>query len=228
MYRIVFIIFFFISALETFILHNSLKEYFAAPLFLLCVTGFIVSIITSLVIYAKRKIVLNTKGKRSVARTIIYTVISLIAYNVIIFSLNNLINLNLTEAEIVSTFKENIKSFEIVAEYLEKQPENIECYVENSKVKVVQIDKEYKEKPIYITDRDVMKNLEFILKKLHYKRVDKMQNEINFLLHPVKKENGYDDGIAYYDREVKEDTYLKNQSYSKIFGNWYYFFTGYV
>lgn len=185
MYKIAFIIFFFIAALETCILiqYNSLKEYFAVPLFLLCVTAFIVSIITSLVIYAKRKIVLNTKGKKSVVRTIIYTVISLIAYSIIIFSLNNLINLNLTEAEIVSTFKENINSFKIVAEYLEKQPENIKCYVENSKVKVIQIDNEYKVKPIYIIDDDVMENLEFILKKLNYKRVDKVKNEINFVLH---------------------------------------------
>jgi len=230
MYRYAFILFSFFITLETIILlqYRVLKDYFESPVFFMCVAAVIISLITFIVIGAKRNFKLHIKDKAIVIKTMIYTIIGLMAFNVIVLSLNTFVNLNLTKGEIESTFRKNADTFKIAAEYLEKEPGNIRCYIADNQIKIVQFDSKYKETPIYIKDKAVMDSLEVIFKKLHYKEVSKRGNEINFLLHPVKEKNGYDDGIAYYSGEIKEGIGLRNQGYSKIFGNWYYFITGYV
>jgi len=230
MYRYALLLFSFFISLETVILlqYRVLKNYFESPVFFICFAAVIIALITLVVIWQKVNFKLHIKDKAIVIKTMIYTIIGLSAFNVIVLSLNTFVNLNLTKGEIESTFRKNSDTFKIAAEYLEHEPGNIRCYIADNQIKIVQIDSKYKETPIYLKDKAVIDSLEVIFKKLHYKEVSKRGNEINFLLHPVKAKNGYDDGIAYYSGEIKKGTRLRNQSYSKIFGNWYYFSTGYV
>lgn len=228
-HKYAFVIFTFILVIESYILGKGfmgfkLKESISFSTIFAGVILFIVSIVTSIVLDVAKKQRSNSKNRVKKRYFAIYIMFSVIMSTIILFSLDTFIKPELGRKEIINNFKENIESFERVSQYLSEQPERIECYIDNNKLKVIKVDKDYNYFDYQINDPVVRENIYFILKNLKYKRIESQEKNIMFLFHPVQKENGYENGIVYFEGEVNDEVSV----YYKILGNWYYFFFGYV
>ncbi|MCX8130894.1 MAG: hypothetical protein N3I35_12430 [Clostridia bacterium] len=229
MYKYILAVLSFILSVESVILLNliGIKDYIAETLLLIALPGFLVSVA---IIFIHSLVIKKLSKKRTdfdFERIIIFSTWGLLFSNVIIFSLNTFLNLNITQDEIKKTFKNNISDFKIVAEYFTNQPGDIVCYVENEQIKTVLSDENHVEKVLLIENKLVKGKLERIFNKLNYQKISKMENQVDFLLHPVDKAYGYDEGVAYIKNDKGENFQNRNHGYYHIIDSWYYFFFGY-
>lgn len=223
-----------VLVIESYILNRGfmgfkLKENISQLTIFAGIILFIVSIITSILLDVAKKRRNNSKNHIKKRYFTTYIIFSVIITTVLLFSLDTFINPefvreDLTRQVIINHFTENIESFERVSQYLSKHPEKIKCYIDNNKLQVIKADEDYNYFNYQINDSVIKENIYFILKDLKYKRIESQEKGIMFLFHPVQKENGYENGIIYFEGEVNEESSV----YYKIFDNWYYFFFGYV
>ena len=215
---------FLLISIESVVLWQTgiLKDYIGGFSFLIGIGGFIASLTAALI----SKMIRHGRSPQKVSnKTVsVYMLCGLISVNVLLFSLNNFMNLNITGEEIKATFLENTDDFSKVAEYLTGKAGDLICYIKEGQVV---ISDKYSNMPLVIEDSEIAKNIESIFKTHGFDEIVKNDREINFILHQVEKVNGYDNGIAYV-RDYNGGSGLANQSYEWITGNWYYFFTGYV
>ena len=223
MYRYIVTLVLFSILIEEILLSFTIKDYYSEQIFILGAVLFLISLMYSISSNCKR----TFKGNYLKVTVLLFA--CLLAFNVGMIFLNDYANLGFTENQITKTYIKNHEEFDIVVNYLEKKDDdNFYCiYQEDKAIVMYQQDKDYNRVQLKINDSTVNDSLIYIFNKLGYKEVSKLGKEINFLLHPVQKENGYDDGIAYYKGKIITDG-MRNQSYKKIVDNWYYFFTGYT
>lgn len=218
-----------ILVIESYILDKGfmgfkLKENISPSIIFAGIILFIVTIITSIVLDVAKKRRNNSKNHIKKRHFTTYIIFSVVITTILLLLLDTFIKPEFGREEIIINFKENIESFRRVSQYLSEQPEKIECYIDNNKLHVTKVDEDYNYFSYQINDPVVRESIYFILKDLKYKRIESQENNIMFLFHPVQKENGYENGVVYFKGEVDEE----GSAYYKIFGNWYYFFFGYV
>lgn len=228
MINYVLVLLFFLMAVESVILQrfDLVKDYVSISAINVSVLGFLISILMIILrrLISRKKLHLKIFYKKIV----VSAACGIAAFNLLMFSFNTFVNLNITRSEIEQTFLKNIDDFDAVAKYLIKQQGNIQCYNVDGKIEMISYDKDYKETKITVSDEKINEKLDRIFRKLDYKSIQRTDHEVVFLLHEVVEVNGYDEGIAYIESDEIIEGNLVNQSYSKIIDNWYYCFTGYV